>query len=70
MELSVQLSSLLSSEFLDEQVEAIMGLADLLSSLKCLGVPLYVMGEYLLDKLTLEERSGTGSDVVYFCEDN
>ncbi|KAJ6657206.1 hypothetical protein lerEdw1_002795 [Lerista edwardsae] len=51
------LCDFLKSEFLDEQVEAIKCLADFLSNLKCLGVTLYIMGEYLLDKPALEERS-------------
>nr|AFK11049.1 ferritin mitochondrial [Callorhinchus milii] len=50
-----QLCNFLETHYLDEQVEAIKKLGDHISNLIRLGVPSNGMGEYLFDKLTLNE---------------
>uniref|UniRef100_A0A452IL98 Ferritin n=1 Tax=Gopherus agassizii TaxID=38772 RepID=A0A452IL98_9SAUR len=51
------LCDFLESDYLEEQVKAIKQLGDHVTNLKHLGVPQNGMGEYLFDKLTLEESS-------------
>ncbi|XP_078388094.1 ferritin, heavy subunit-like [Cetorhinus maximus] len=51
------LCDFLETHFLDEQVKAIKQLGDYITNLKRLGAPKNGMGEYLFDKLSLEETS-------------
>ncbi|KAM6440961.1 ferritin heavy chain A-like isoform 1-T2 [Liasis olivaceus] len=51
------LCAFLESEYLEEQVKTIKGLGDHLSNLKRLGLPQNGIGEYLFNKLTLQDSS-------------
>ncbi|XP_078387820.1 ferritin, middle subunit-like [Cetorhinus maximus] len=52
-----RLCDFLETHYLDKQVKAIKQLGDYITNLKRLGVPENGMGEYLFDKLSLEETS-------------
>ncbi|XP_067830304.1 ferritin heavy chain-like [Heptranchias perlo] len=51
------LCDFLETHYLDEQVKAIKQLGDYITNLNRLGAPEIGMGEYLFDKLSLEENS-------------
>ncbi|XP_077158444.1 ferritin heavy chain B-like [Paroedura picta] len=51
------LCDFLESEYLEEQVKTIKRLGDHITNLKRLGMPQNSLGEYLFDRLTLDESS-------------
>ncbi|GCC39713.1 hypothetical protein chiPu_0023711 [Chiloscyllium punctatum] len=53
----VKLCDFLETHYLDEEVEIIKRLADYITNLKHLGAPENGLGEYLFDRLSLEDSS-------------